>query len=406
MRYSIRLFLSIALALTCNPAFAQAWEFNKPVDVTATSGPGIFHHLESAGRRNIAVSGNTIAIVWEDDHTGTPAVYLARKTRDETRFTGEIKISGKGEAYEPGIIALSNNRFALVWEEDERVVARVIGPKDMGPALLLGNTASSQASLAVSGNQIVVALSERSKRHGRIMLHQLQVKNQLQLNTTSSCIVDPAPVKNEQLYPVVSVLGERIIVAWEDRRPGHTIIMVGESKTGKACEFTHPVRISEQPEGPKMPYGAGHGVARVALGNYGKSGLFAVWADKRNFQEGYDIYGANRQADGTFPSNVRVQDDFGGAYRQWHSTVTGHPNGHLVVAWTDERDGNTDIWLSWLEDGDWSEDVAVAGASGPGEQSHPSIVMDTQGNLHVAWVERATVGGATRLRYLFGQATN
>ena len=29
--------------------------------------------------------------------------------------------------------------------------------------------------------------------------------------------------------------------------------------------------------------------------------------------------------------------------------------------------------------------------------------LDGEGNLHLAWIERATVGGPTRLRYLFGK---
>lgn len=406
MKHTLSLLLPYIFGLTCTATFAQPWLFHKPVDVTNTSQPGVFHHLESAGRRNVAVSKDTVAIVWEDDHEGAPGIYLARKSISENSFTTVIRISGKGEAYEPGIMALTNNHFALAWEEGEHVYARIVGPEAIGPALMLGNSTTAQASIATNGKQIFVALSERSKRHGRVMLYQLQINNQLKLLTNYSCFVDPAPPEEEQLYPVVSVLDKHIVVAWEDRRPGHTIIMAGQSKLDDVCEFGSPVRISEKPEGPKMPYGAGHGVARVALANYGQSRLFAVWADKRNFQEGYDIYGAGKQGSDAFTSNVRVQDDFGGESRQWHSTVTGHPDGKLAVAWTDERDGTADIWLSWLEGGVWSDDLLLDGASGPGEQAHPSIVMDAKGNFHAAWVERASVGGATRLRYLFGQAVN
>ena len=40
-------------------AQAQPWEFSAPILVTDTQGPGIFHHLESSGRHNIAVSAGT-----------------------------------------------------------------------------------------------------------------------------------------------------------------------------------------------------------------------------------------------------------------------------------------------------------------------------------------------------------
>ena len=137
---------------------------------------------------------------------------------------------------------------------------------------------------------------------------------------------------------------------------------------------------------------------------YGRTGVLAAWADKRDFREGYDIYAAALQEDGAFGNNERVQDEFGGVARQWHTTVAGHPGGALMVAWDDDRDGDANVMMSWHEEGGWSEDIILPGAGGPGEQSHPSIIFDTEGNLHVAWVDRKTVGGSTRLRYTLGRA--
>ena len=177
--------------------------------------------------------------------------------------------------------------------------------------------------------------------------------------------------------------------------------MHSQSEPGDICKFASPVRISEEPPGPKSEFGAGHGVARVALANYGATGLYAVWADKRDFREGYDIYGATKKDEQAFGANVRVQDDFGANSRQWHATATGHQNGQLVVAWTDERDATMDIWYSWLEDGEWSDDSVFAGASGKGIQYHPSITLDQSGNLHLAWIHREVDGGPTQIRYLY-----
>ena len=196
-----------------------------------------------------------------------------------------------------------------------------------------------------------------------------------------------------------------MIAAWEDRRPGHTIILASESKVDAVCPFTPPQRISLRPNrGQKMPYGKGHGVARVAMAAYGKSGVLAAWADKRDFREGYDIYAAAWRAAGGFGDNERVQDEFGGVARQWHTTVAGHPDGTLLVAWDDDRDGDTNVMISWHEDGAWSEDTVLPGAGGPGEQAHPSITLDRDGNLHAVWVERDTSDGPTRLRYALGRA--
>lgn len=394
----------LLLTATSLSAQAQPWEFGHPVEVTATHGAGIFHHLESSGRRNIAVSAETVAVVWEDNRDGTPRIYMARKGRKAKGFSAEVKISSNGEAYEPSLVALDNNRFALAWEEDARIHVRLVTPAGLGQVVVLGDPNAFQASLTTHGQQLLLVYSQGEARYGRIWLQRLAVDG-LKLRPQQRCAVDGKPAKDDQLYPTAVSLGDGIIVAWEDRRPGHTIIMAAQNSNQKPCRFSAPQRISERPPGPRMPYGKGHGVARVALDRYGPNGVLAAWADKRDFREGYDIYAADYQAGNQrlFGANLRVQDTFGGFAQQWHATVAGHPSGRLVVAWDDNRDGNSDIMLSWREDEGWSDDLVVAGAAGAGEQNHPSVSLDRDGNLHLAWIERKTVGGPTRLRYLFGR---
>jgi len=384
---------------------AQLWEFGEPLEVTPRSGEGIFHHLESAGRRNIAVSGDTVAVAWEDNRDGTPRIYLARKDRSANGFLTDVKISGNGEAFEPSLVALEHNRFVLAWEESGRIHARLVTPAELGPVIILGENNASQVSLAAHGQQLLLVYSQGEGRYGRIWLQHLEVDG-LTLRAAQRCPVDAEPAQDDQLYPAAVSLGDRVLVAWEDRRPGHTIIMAAQNTDDEACRFTPPQRISERPPGPSMPYGKGHGVARVALDRYGSNHALAAWADKRNFREGYDIYAADYQAgkEALFGPNVKVQDSFGGFAQQWHVTVAGHPSGQLVVAWDDNRDGDANILLSWREDDGWSDDLVVPGAAGPGEQNHPAIRLDREGNLHLVWLERVTIGGPTRLRYLFGKA--
>ena len=399
----IQTFIFLFVTMLVNVPVLASWTFDAPVAVTPAATEGIFHHLESSGRRNIAVSGGTVAVAWEDDRDGDPRIYLARKPLKAKTFDHETLISGKGEAYEPGVIALANATFAIAWEEDGHVYVRIAGPDQLGPIIQVSDKPSSQVSMARTGDSLLLVIREQPQRFGRIVLYQLKVVSQLQLRPVTSCMVDPAPPDDDQLYPVISVLGKRVVVAWEDRRPGHTIIMANHTAPGKICAFEPPARISEKPpEVRSVQYGTGHGVARVALANYGQQGLFSAWADKRDFREGYDIYGADKQGARAFGPNVKVQDDFGGNYRQWHSTLAGHDNGLLVAAWTDERDGNMDIWFSWLEEGEWSDDHALPGASGSGVQYHPSITLDDQGNIHAVWIAREEVGGPTQIYYAFG----
>ena len=221
----------------------------------------------------------------------------------------------------------------------------------------------------------------------------------------SDCPVDRKEPTDEQLYPVPAAVADELVVAWEDRRPGHTIIMAAASGRGDPCAFSEPVRISKRSGGTRnLPYGKGHGVSRVTLAPFGASGLYAIWEDKRNFREGYDIYGALYLGKGQFDDNARVQDDFGEMAKQWHASLGGDAEGRLIAAWSDEREGNSDIFLSVWSGGQWNESTPLSSASGSVQQAHPSIVLDAAGNLHAAWVERDEVNGPTRLLYSFGKA--
>jgi hypothetical protein len=384
---------------------AEPWEFGQPVEVTSIHGKKIFHHLESSGRRNIAISADTVAIAWEDDRDGTPRVYLARKGRDKKEFSKEVKISGKGEAYEPSLVALTNNRFVLAWEEDTQIHLRVVTPTRLGPTIILGKGEAVQPSLTRHDQQLLLVYSQREARYGRIWMQRIAIDTD-NLKIKQGCAVDAEPAKDEQLYPTVVSVAGRVIVAWEDRRPGHTIIMAAQNHDRNSCRFDSPQRISEGIPGQNPAFGKGHGVSRVALAAYGAGKLLAVWADKRDFREGYDIYSAHYLSgkEKLFGPNIKVQDTFGGVAQQWHATVAGDASGRLVVGWDDNRDGNANIMLSWPEGEGWSDDFVVPGADGKGEQNHPSISLDREGNLHLAWIERSTIGGPTKVRYLFGKA--
>jgi hypothetical protein len=406
MSLPARLVLWTVLATAAGPGAAQPWDFRQAMDVTHTSGKGVFHHLESSGRRNVAVSGTTVAVAWEDNHDGTPRIYLARKNIDAAKFDAAIRISGDGEAYEASLSALQGERFIVAWEEGGRIHARVITAQGLGPAVRLTDAEAVQANVSVRGDRAYVLRSQREGRFSGIRLQVLRVENALALVSEADCAVDTAPLEDHQFYPASAVADGALIAAWEDRRPGHTIIMATAAKLDDVCGFRPPVRISEALPGPKKPYGKGHGVARVAMGAFGGPDSLAVWADKRSYWEGYDIYSAAYLGDGRFGPNTRVQDEFGDFARQWHAAIAGNADGQLVVAWDDEREESSDVMLSWFEDGEWSEDLLLPAAAGAGQYTHPSIALDAEGNLHAAWIERTQANGPTRLRYQFGRITN
>ncbi len=396
--------------LICATAQAAPWTFGAPMQVSQDSKAGVFVHLESAGRKNIALSGGAVAVVWEDNRDGVSRCYVAVKAPGQSEFASSVQISGLEEALEPSIVGIGDGRFALAWEEDEKIWLRIvkINPAgktaDKGEILQLSSKPATQASLSYSKqNGLTAVWSEQGKSFHQIMLEKLNITAQVQLHKKGVTVVN-ANAKGDQSYPSLAESGVQTVVAWEDRSGGYTRLFYAVAQTDN--KFSLPQQLNESKwRGPEAGLGqGGTGAMRVALASQGQDGAAAVWADKRDFQSGYDVYGSFAAGENlTFGANEKIQDEFGDNFAQWHPAVAANNQGRIAVVWDDDRDGSPDVWLSWHNADGWSADMAVPGASGSGVQSDPSITMDEAGNLYLAWVEKAELNSPSSIRYVFGK---
>jgi len=382
---------ALLLAVLAWPAQA-AWEWSAPLTVNSVLGAAIFPHIESANRQGVAVSGDMVGVVWEDNRSGSPQCYLAMKPAAAASFRPEIQLS-KAECYEPVVMALGAGRFVTAWEEAGKVHARVLPG---GKVLKLSDTEAAQVTLALRGNSLYAAWAEQAGRFRRIVVAQLALKADV-LSVKSAQPVEAAMPSDEQGWPALAVAGDgSVTVAWEDRRSRHTVPMVSHSRDGRS--FAPPARLTDRRSGSVDGLGAGTGAMRPTLAAWGERGIAAVWLDKRDFLSGYDVFAAFDTGHRRFGKNIRVQDNFGDNMAQWHALVVGDAGGRLVALWDDARDGTPDVWLSEWEGEAFGDDMAVSGAAGPGEQTDPVATLDAAGSLHVVWLERGEAAG-TRIRY-------
>ena len=114
----------LVLAALAGPAQA-AWTWSEALTANSVQGAKIFPHLESANRQGVAVSGDTVGVVWEDNRNGSPQCYLAIKPAVAKKFRPEIRLS-QTECYEPVVVALGAGRFVAAWEEAGRVQAQIV----------------------------------------------------------------------------------------------------------------------------------------------------------------------------------------------------------------------------------------------------------------------------------------
>lgn len=388
------------LALGLVPrADAAPWQYAEPI-VIAAPAAGVFHHLESAGRRSIAVGGDTVAIVWEDNRSGAPQVYVGLVRIGERDVSKALRVSTGDAAYEPAIAALGDRQFVIAWEQDDAVWVRTLKDQRLGEPQRLAAAVSAQASLAADGQRALAVWSERRDNASRIAMREIVWRGaDKPLDLLAPQWVDSAPPDAEQFYPAVTLNRRGATVAWEDRRHGHTMLLVAHATDGG--KFTAPQPLNERSSQRSAIYGKGPGAARPVLTSWGHGGVAAAWLDKRDFTSGYDVYAGLSEDGRRFGRNEKVQDDFGNAISQWHVTAAGDTNRNLVVAWDDNRDDNADVWIAWRTVQGWSGDHAVPGAAGAGEQTSPSVALDRRGGLHLAWIEQSDPQAPTSIKYIY-----
>ncbi len=396
-------FAGLLSGLLVTTAAAESpWRFDAPLTVTPHHGAQIFHQLHAAGRKSIAVSGERVAVVWEDNHDGTPRAYVATKARLSGPFSAPRKLS-HGTASGPSVVGLGQGRFAFAWEEGGRVWLRLMRRERLGPPLSLSAAPGAEISLATRGDRLYAVWTAAEPQPTRIHFAELQVTGG-RVRVISQRPVDAEPPRAPQQFASVAVAPDgHVVVAWEDRRPGHTIIVA--ARRDAQGTFAPPQQINEAVKS-MSGYGAGSGAARVTLAASPQR-VIAVWLDKRaGLTEGYDVYSAEGDAQGRFGVNRLVQDSFGESVAQWRPALAANRHDVFVAAWDDDREGNSDIWLAWRTKDGWSADLAVPGAAGRGEQTDAVLALDDGGYIHLAWIERADPDAPTRLRYVLGRPSS
>lgn len=187
------------------------------------------------------------------------------------------------------------------------------------------------------------------------------------------------------------------------------------------------MRISDYPQGRAQAGTLSAGQRGLAIGSEGVA--VAVWSDTREGKS--NIYLAKTRDGGrTFGSNVRV-NDVSGTAGLFGATVALDRQNRAHVVWFDNRDGDYDIYYAGESDrpdeftpairinddkdhpveADVFGDDEPAGSTGPTFQTLPSLVVDQNGAIYVAWQDyrrnqadiyfaKSTDGGKTFSRNL------
>lgn len=395
----MRAITFIVLVLATTVAAAEPWTFSPAMDVSDVNRTGVFPHLDSSGRKNIAVGPRHVAVVWEDNRNGSPQAYIAIKHLNGTQFPASRRLSAGREAFEPVVVWLRDDVFVAAWEEDGRIVARLCGDRGLGPPHAVGRPGSAHAALAAKdGKSVAAAWAQQEMRYTRVMSAWMQYGADGGLRPVRPVPVEAAVLAGNQSYPALEITNRGIVAAWEDGRNPSNILLAAHSQDGK--RFSTPKQINEVIK-KSAAYGEASTVARISLTTPGGDDIAALWLDKRAYISGYKVYASlSRDGGRRFGANEKVQDAFGDSIPQWHASIVADAK-RMVAVWDDSRDDTPDVWMAVREDGAWSDNISVLPASGKGAQTSPAAVLDAMGNVHLAWLSHD--GEVTRVRYSVGR---
>jgi len=394
--------LCLALALSQSHA-AENWAFSDRVSVSAPSEIDVYLHLDGSGRKHIAVSEDSIAVVWEDNRSRDPQIYVTQKSMQQESFLPARIASNGSEAYEPAIAALSENRFVIAFEQDGAIFARVFDAGGLNAPTLISQATASHAGIATIADQVFASWRELDKGLWYIKFAALRIDADNRLIIESRQTIETGGLESPVLFPAIAVNGAGLCIAWEDRRAGHTRLLFSHAQNAGET-FSEPQSLNEFFSN-RNAYDRGNGVTRVSLASFADDEILAAWMDKRRGGKGYGIFAAlGAEGGGEFGPNEKVHGQEGDTQPHYNPATAGSRDGNYAVAWDDFRRGDSDIWIStYNDDLEWSEDYSPPVARGAGEQSHPSIALDEQQNLHLLWIERDDLNGPSKLWYSRGQ---
>ncbi len=279
---------------------------------------------------SIAVSGQYVYVVWEENRDGNREIYYKRSTDEgeswglDTRLTNNSSPSGQ-----PSINACSSN-VHIVWRDDRMGNLEVFYKRSTDYGTTWGNDTllsdfpnwSWLPSVAVTGQYVHVVWNDQRNGSGEIY-YKGSTDGGISWDIDKRLSNNPL----ESYNPTIAAEGLLVNVVWQDRRDGNYEIYYirstdGGMNWGTETRLTNDFNISYYPS--------------LAVSG---SSLHLVWQDIRSAY--YGIYykqstdaGINWSADSTLSNST-------GSSIYPSIAVSG---SFLHVLWTDDRDGNNEIY--------------------------------------------------------------
>lgn len=174
----------------------------------------------------------------------------------------------------------------------------------------------------------------------------------------------------------VAVRGRDVYAAWYEIRHRDTDVFFTRSADG-GMTFGPNVRVNDDARPAKH--------FKPSLGLDAERGIYLIWRDNRRGHA--EIYFARSEDEGkTFTKNIPLNDDTGWTYHG-NPSIGVSPGGNVYAAWSDDRNGEGDIYLTASRDRGktFGPNIRLNDDAGHAVQAHSTVGAGSGGLLVVAW---------------------
>ncbi len=364
----------ILLAAICLPTFIF------PSAVSADWGPDvqISNSLSWADGATVAVSGNYVHTAWQQDLSGTPAIYY-RRSADGGATWGAITclVSDPSGSVRPRIGA-SGSYVYVAWVDGRDGESEVYFKRSAdngatwGPDTRLSDLPynSSSIDISVSGSNINVVWIDR--RHTN---REVYYKGSTDYGATwgaDTLISVSMPGFSQE--PAVAASGNSVYVAWEYVTIGGNYDLYFTRSTNNGVTWDSIQQLTTDPNTQWY-------VSIAASGNI----IHLAWDDDRDGNR--EIY-YKRSADGgtTWGADTRLTSD----PSEDHQVFITSSGSNAFVTWVSDRSGSSLVYYRQSADGGltWGAETLLSDAAVDVE--YPSAFLS--GNtVHAVWTDGRTI---------------
>ena len=352
-----------------------------------------------------------IYIVWQDDRdggSGKSRIYAQKYDNSgnaqwpNSTAPDDIKISDANNQVLPDILTDNSGNLYICWNDDS------LGNQD---AYLMKRASADGSDLWAGAKKVDTAVNNADQTTARIALLQASGGNA----TTSIVWADNRDTdidiymqlydidRNEQLTQeirvnsnaisdntdqydpeIISDSADNIYVAWTDDR--NTNLDVYAAKFDDNGNILWADKLMNTDGGT-----AGQYSPNIAADS--NDNIYLVWTDERNgdpdiYAQKYDLTGAAQWPNPGAPNDVLINANTD-LTNQYLPAIAIDTNNILYIVWTDERNGNQDIYAQKYDvNGNnlWTEDVRVNIDTGSSAQYNPDVTIDTSANPDTPYV--------------------